>query len=185
MTVRPKISLIVYGSILNPNDLHELFDKVTNRLSPIRVSGFKRIFNQEASWRETNNEEKAVLNVVRSSDSWFNGILISDLSESELRKIRERERGYRFTVVEEELIEHYEKSVLDTDAITEMPATTENELILTTTGQKVDNSIKPIPDYVNLCKDGAKNWGTKFYNDFMETTETNTGRTLKEQSEQE
>ncbi|MFB6085634.1 MAG: hypothetical protein ABEJ84_02310 [Halodesulfurarchaeum sp.] len=181
MSECPKISIVVYGSVLNPEDLNELLDGVSGRVSPVRVSGFKRIFNQEASWRETNDDQRAVLNVVQSPNSWFNGVLIKDLSRREFREIQDRERGYRFIEIEAEQIEYYEESDVATGAIDgALGSPIEQDLILTTTGKKVNPSISPIPDYVTVCKEGAESWGQTFFEDFIHTTETNAGDTLSE-----
>lgn len=115
----------------------------------MKVSGFRRLFNQEASWRETDGAERRVLNVELDADAWFNAILLPDVDRETYAEFRERERGYR-------LVE-----ALD--------------LVLVATGEKTATGIEPIPDYLELCLEGAAHWGEEFYDDFLATTEATPG----------
>ena len=90
-----RVGVVVYGSLLNRSDLCDLFSEPASRVQPVAVSGFQRRFDQEASWRESDGSHRAVLNVVTGSDDWFNGLFVGDITRSELRTYRERERGYR------------------------------------------------------------------------------------------
>jgi hypothetical protein len=179
MTDRPRLAVIVYGSFLHPDDLAELFDDVQSRVVPVEVRDFDRRFNQEASWRETDGDRKAVLNVTPASDEWFNGILVADLSREEFREFRERERGYRLIEVDSDAIERYDRSAIETDRTVNGPDIESQDLVLTTTGLKTRDSIDPIDSYVDLCYDGASQWGVEFLQDFLRTTKLTTGEALK------
>ena len=52
------------------------------------------------------------------------------------------------------------------------------DLVLTTTGTKVDDAIAPIPSYRQECLDGASQWGERFLAEFRRTTTTNSGADL-------
>ena len=182
MSERPRVGAVVYGSVLNPTDLRELFDDISGRIRPVTVSGFQRIFDQEASWRETDGRHRAVLNVEQHPDRWFNGILIADISRSEFREFRERERGYRLVEVESDEIAPYESAEIAAGD-TETMSTDEMEsqdLVVTTVGGKQNDDILPVDDYVDICRAGAQRWGEQFLQDFMSTTRVNTGETLAE-----
>jgi len=179
MTDRPRLAVIVYGSFLHPNDLAELFDDVPSRVVPVEVRGFDRLFNQEASWRETDGDRKAVLNVTPASDEWFNGILVVDLSREEFREFRERERGYRLIEVGFDALESYDRPTIEPDLTVDEPDIASQDLVLTTTGLKTRDSIDPIDSYVDLCYDGASQWGSEFLHDFLRTTKLSTGESLK------
>jgi len=181
MKDRPRIAIIGYGSILNPDDITEEFDHLDRRVCPVRVDDFKRIFNQEASWRQTSQDERAVLNVVQSNENWFNGILIGDLSRAEFADLQHRERGYRFVEVESNQIDIYNPEDIEPDGINvNWSAVEEQDLILTTTGKKTDSGALPISDYLEICKEGAQRWGDVFFQDFLETTETNASDSLSD-----
>lgn len=176
-----RLGIVGYGSILDLDDTDDVFADLESRAVPIKAHGFKRIFNQRASWRDVDGNRQAVLNVVPSDSDWFNGILIPDLSRSEFSAFRERERGYRLLEIEPDEIEPYEP-----DAIAESaPAARsvpEQELLLVPTGRKVDDEIEPIEDYVSICRRGAEQWGETFLDDFLRTTELNSGETLESYS---
>lgn len=170
MKRRPRVAVVGYGSMLDKGDLRELFIDGERRSVPVKVDGFERIFNQEATWRDVDGNERAVLNVVRSDDSWFNGVLVPDLDRQELSKFRRRERGYRLVAVELDQIEPYsgpDRARIDG-----------NDLVLTTTGEKVQDDIAPIRSYARLCVEGAADWGDEFLSDFLATTGVSEGRTL-------
>lgn len=178
MTERPRIAVIVYGSVLNPNDLSDVFTQIRGRVAPVKVSGFERLFNQEASWRETTGANRAVLNVRRNDDHWFNGILVADLTRSEFREFKERERGYRLTEVEREALTSYDQADIEADVATDRPAVGAQDLVLTTTGSKTRADIEPIAEYAELCRDGASQWGETFLHDFLQTTKTASGESI-------
>lgn len=184
MKDRPRIAIIGYGSILNPEDITDEFTHLDGRVCPVRIDGFKRIFNQEASWRETSESQRAVLNVIQSGEDWFNGILIGDLSRGEFIDLKRRERGYRFVEVEADQIETYDQNDIDLDGVSvNWSVVEEQDIIMTTTGNKTDSEASPIPEYLEICKEGAQHWGDVFYHDFLETTETNARDTLLNESE--
>lgn len=159
---KPSIGVLGYGSILAPEELAEIGRKRAQGVMPVRVHGFKRLFNQEASWRDTDKDKRGVLNVVRDTERWFNAVLVTDLNKREFRAFRERERGYALVEVKSENIEPYDESDESTIGV--------NELILVATGTKTSGEIEPIPSYVRVCKEGAKQWGEEFYEDFLTST---------------
>lgn len=165
MKRRPRVGVVGYGSILDKEALGELFDDGVRRAIPVRVGGFERVFNQEASWRDVEGDERAVLNVVRAADSWFNGILIPDLARPEFTAFRRRERGYRLVEVDPDEVDPYDAG--------DRAEIDENEMVLTTTGEKVQDDITPIQSYARLCVEGASEWGDEFLTDFLATTDVN------------
>jgi len=175
MSERPRTAVIVYGSLLDPDELAELFDGVDERTTPVTVRGFKRIFDQAASWRETAGEQRAVLNVVRSPESQFNGVLVTDLTSAELQAFRERERGYRLVSIDPAKIEPFERNRADDETAAAIET---QDLLLTTTGEKRRTDIAPIGSYVERCRAGASEWGEPFLQEFLRTTELLSGETL-------
>jgi len=171
MSGRPRVAVITYGSLLDPDDLDALFTELTSRVLPITVDGYKRVFNQKASWRDADGESRAVLNVVRHEGAWFNGLLVTDLRREEFANFRERERGYRLVEVAHDQIDLYDSSAVSTDALkADRSPLSDQDLVLVPTGTKVTEDITPIDSYVDLCCEGAEQWGEAFLSDFLRTT---------------
>lgn len=179
MFEQPRVGIVVYGSLLNPDDLRDLFGELSGRIQPVSVSGFQRRFNQAASWRETDGQHRAVLNVAPESDSWFNGLFVGDITRNEFQTYRQRERGYRLVEIGAEEIEPYDSQTNEIDTLTNQERNSHG-LVLTTVGTKPDPEILPIEPYVDRCLTGADHWGQRFQQDFCSKTMVNTGETLAE-----
>lgn len=167
---RPRIALLGYGSLLQPSELAALADGASERAIPVTVDGLRRVFDQRTSWRTDDEVACAVANVVRSADDWMNGVLLPDVSRSAFDAFRERERWYRLLEVPPGDIDPYDQS--------EAPRIEEQDLVLTTTGLKTEPDIEPIPAYAEACIEGASEWGDTFRDDFIASTETNSGNGL-------
>lgn len=158
----PRVGVIGYGSILAPDEFEDVLETPDAEVLPVKVTGFSRLFNQEASWRETEGLERGVLNVVRDEGSWFNAVLLANLSRDEFRRYRRRERGYRLVEVERHAITPYQTD--DEHHLDRL------DLILVATGKKTRDDIIPIRTYIDICLRGADHWGEEFASDFMETS---------------
>jgi len=175
---RPSVGVIGYGSLLSPDELVPFLQTDASRVKPVRVEGFRRVFNQESVWRvrasEGDDDERAVLNAVRDDGSSMNAVLVPDLSGEEYEALRVRESGYRMVEVESDCIEPY------ADGDDELPAEAEDDIVLVPTGrdERVDDGLLPIPEYVDICLEGARHWGDEYHDDFLRTTEVRGGRTL-------
>lgn len=181
MGPRPRLAVVVYGSLLDTEPLVDLFGDIDGRVWPIKLRGFERVCNQTASWRGTDGDERGVLNVVRTDGAWCNGLVVTDLGRGEFAAFTERERGYRLVEVDPELIDSYAEDDVDTTHVgTTTPPLAEQDLVLVTTGTKVDHDIAPIPSYIEACLDGAGQWGEPFLDDFRATTKRNDGTDLTE-----
>lgn len=178
MGTRPRLAVLVYGSLLAPTELDKLFDDLAGRVWPVRLRGFERVCNQAASWRPTAADEQAVLNVVRDSESWCNALIVTELEQPEFEGFKDRERGYRLVGVDADRIDPYAPSDVDAPIDTTKPALAEQDLTLVTTGTKVAHDIAPIPSYLRECLDGASQWGGTFLAEFKATTTANPGSEL-------
>lgn len=176
---RPTVGIVGYGSLLSPDELAPFLDTDAARVVPVRVDGFRRTFNQESVWRvrasDGDEDERAVLNAVRDDEASMNAVLVPDLSAGEYEALRARESGYRMVEVEDGDIEPY-----GADAEDALPETAGCGVVLISTGNRVDESIRPIPEYVETCLKGARCWGDGFRDDFLRTTEVSPGETLAE-----
>lgn len=167
---RPVIGFLGYGSLLSPEEINGMLAGGVDRAHPVTVQGFRRLFNQEASWRKSEDAEQAVLNAVRHDQYELNAVLLSDLSQEEYRELRERESGYRMVEAPSNGLTPYDSA--DEDQIAA------HDLILISTGTKVNSNIRPISEYIDICLDGARAWGEQFYREFIETTEIQAGEPL-------
>jgi hypothetical protein len=173
---RPSVGIIGYGSLLSPDELVPFLETDASRVTPVRVEGFQRVFDQESVWRakvtEGGEDEAAVLNAVRDEGSSMNAVLVPDLSKDEYEALRVRESGYRMVEVEDESIESYGAGEDDS-----LP---EDDVVLIPTGNRVNDSLLPIPEYVEICLEGARHWGDGFRDEFLRTTYVRGGETLGE-----
>ena len=147
-------NLVVYGSLMHED---ELFNQGLSghNLEQIKVYGYKRVFNQEPSYRQSDSINRAVLNIVASPNDWFNAILIKDLDEAYLEALDIREQGYDRVIV---------------DVITYNKKSYKNCFVYLGRKSKQNNEIKPNLEYQTLCEEGAKTYGEEFYEDYLETT---------------
>jgi len=170
-TAHPTIGVLGYGSLLHPEALADLFADWETRTTPVTLDGFRRRFDQVASWRDTDAQHRAVLNVTRDADAWCNAVYVTDLTRGEYQTYRDRERGYRLIEVRAEHIAPYDGTCPDDD------------LVLLPVGERTASDIVPVPDYRDRCLAGAAHWGEQFAADFRATTETAAGIPLTDTSE--
>lgn len=167
---RPSVGVIGYGSLLSLDELVPFLETDASRVVPVRVEGFRRLFNEESVWRvrasEGDDEERAVLNAVRDEGCSMNAVLVPDVSAEEYEALRVRESGYRMVEVEDDEIEPY------ADEEDEFPEGVEDDIVLVPTGreERVDDDLLPIPEYVEICLEGARHWGDGFHEEFVRTT---------------
>lgn len=176
-TDRPSVGIVGYGSLLSPDELVPFLKTDASRVVPVRVEGFRRVFNQESVWRakvtEGGEDERAVLNAVRDEGRSMNAVLVPDLSSDEYEALRVRESGYRMVEAEKEDIAPYRTDEDD------LP---EDDVVLIPTGrdERVNDDLLPIPEYVEICAEGARYWGESFREEFLRTTEVRGTGTLAE-----
>ena len=153
----PSKHLIVYGSLLHPDELakHAI---TPERVTPVIVSGWRRVFDQEPSWRPSDSDHRAVMNILRDDDHWFNALLIRDLTPEHIRDLDERERGYDRVALPDGSVTAYTGEVIP-DCI-----------VYAGKPEKRNDRIYPNPDYFELCREGAQSHFEAFYRDYLETT---------------
>lgn len=163
-------AVIVYGSLINPKQLQPQ-SVLFSEIQPVLVKGYKRTFNQEPSWRKSDSEHRAVLNVIRSDQDCFNGLLVKLQDSDNLSRLDERERGYHRAVIAPSQL-----SCLANVSQSEDPDLACSELAYGQTYlylgrlEKQNNNILPNKRYLNICLQGAQHWGEAFYEQFLQTT---------------
>lgn len=164
------MNLIVYGSLINTNELREIgnLEKDIEELVPIRIRFFKRLFNKKSSRRSGEGNKIGVLNVeyTGSESDFFNGILLTHISQEAKKAFNEREIGYTLTKVKRSFMNPYNKAW----------RITEDAYVYTALDHMKSSNIEPIPEYAELCLKGAKEWGEIFFRDFIESTYDAQGR---------
>lgn len=155
--------LVVYGSLMNLDELQEQGLGAHN-IEPIKVFGYKRIFNQEPSYRMIDSMSRAVLSVQKDENAWFNAVLIKDIDEAFFEALDMREIGYERIKVDVKTYSgnFYKECFMYMGKL-----------------EKRSDEITPNIDYQKLCALGAKEFGEEFYKDFIQTTFKNTKEGLK------
>lgn len=154
-------ALIVYGSLINKSELIRHGFPLDSTY-PVIVQGFKRVFSQEPSWRSDQGEQRAVLNVINSEQYWLNALLISGLDENLLVDVDKREKGYDRIRVAPSYIRGYRSH--------RTAPTPQTIHIHAGKTDKQSDSISPNTSYLDICLEGAKQWGEDFYTDFLDST---------------
>jgi len=106
MVARPwdtGLGVLMYGSMLQKDRLRDVFGDVDDRLVPVDVDGFARI-DATADRRETDGDERGVLNAHKDPDVWLNAVLVTDVEPAEYGRYVHRETGYRFLRLEDDVI---------------------------------------------------------------------------------
>ena len=157
-------ALVVYGSLVNKSELTRGGFPL-GRTCPVILRGFKRVFRQEPSRRHSGQgEERAVLNVVASGQDWLNGLLVWGLDDSFFVDLDEREKGYDRIEVSPSSLRKYHPS---SSYATPIPR---NVYVYTGEAVKQSDSILPSASYLEICLEGAREWGEGFYEDFLDST---------------
>lgn len=152
---------IVYGSLLNPEELKK-HDISMDRVKFVKVKNFKRVFNQEPSWRKVESNNRAVMNIEDDNSSWFNALLIDGITQKYLEELDHRERGYdRIDIPNGDVVLYGSGQVV------------ENCFVYKGKEDKQNSQIMPNLDYFNICKDGANSHFEDFLKDYMKTTYKN------------
>ncbi len=154
------MNLIVYGSLINKKELEKENINLVD-VEIIKVYGFKRVFNQEPSYRFKNSIDRAVLNVQKDKNSWFNAILIKNLSSNYFDTLDIREKGYNRNIVSSDYIETYCGKKLG------------DSFLYMGKEEKRNHEILPNLDYLDICLNGVKTFDKEFLNDFLKSTYKN------------
>lgn len=154
-------AIIVYGSLLNPEQLHQK-PHLFARAYPVFVKGYRRVFNQEPSWRKGDDKHRAVLNIMESDQDGFNGLLVKLQDGSDLHQLDERERGYNRMLISQSQLASFPP----------ISSMSKSEPIFIYVGkpEKQNDDILPNKSYLELCLRGAKHWGKAFKEQFLQTT---------------
>ena len=150
-------NLIVYGSLMNEEELQNQ-GLWGHNCETVKVFGYRRIFNQEPSYRIIDSFKRAVLNVETRANEWFNALLIKDLDEAFFEALDVREIGYeRFKVECKSYKGEFYKDCF----------------MYVGKSEKRNSEILPNSEYLNICLEGAKTYDKPFYEDFIKTTYQN------------
>ena len=154
------ISLLVYGSLINKDELKKENISLENCI-PVKVKDLKREFTQEPTFRKIDSINRAVLSVKENPDSFINAILINKVKRTHIENLDIRESGYyKYEVSLEKIDFKYTHNSIELDEV----------YIYMGKKEKRNEEILPHLDYLQLCLHGAKDWGEEFYKDFIKTT---------------
>ena len=153
-------NLIVYGSLINKGELIKEGIPLVD-VEPVKVFGFRRVFNQEPSYRFVNSINRAVLNIEKDKYNWFNALVIKNLSKEYLDCLDKREKGYNQIELSKEQVVTYKEDFIS------------NCIIYKGKPQKCNCEILPNFDYLKVCLSGVDTFGKEFLNDFLKSTYKN------------
>ena len=153
-------NLIVYGSLLNKDELLKEGINLED-IELVKVFGFKRVFNQEPSYRLVNSINRAVLNIQEDKNSWFNAIVIKNLSNEYINTLDIREQGYFRLDLTNEQVKSYNNKMIS------------NCIVYKGKQGKENKEILPNFDYLNICLKGVESLGKEFLQDFLKSTYKN------------
>jgi hypothetical protein len=151
---------IVYGSLLHPDELKKQHIDI-DRVEFVKVKGFRRVFNQEPSWRLVEANERAVMNIEPDPEGWFNALAIKGLSEEHIEELDHRERGYDRI------------NLADGDVVTYGGKMLKECFVYKGKSGKQSDTIDPNPEYFEICLRGAQAHFDRFYRDYISTTYMN------------
>lgn len=161
--------LIVYGSLLHKEEISK-YDSLIENIIPIKVSSYKRSFNLLPARRVGIGNYKSVLNIQKSSNNSFNGVCII-YKEVDIASIDDREKGYdRILINSKDIITNKKADILSSINIYAYKGL----------DHMIDHSIMPNVDYLKLCLEGSKQYGDKFYKNFITSTHMNNDFTLED-----
>lgn len=158
-------AIVAYGSLLNQKQ-SGLRSHLLTIVCPVTVKGYRRIFNQEPTWRKGNDRRRAVLSIVQSDSDHFNGLLLALTDNDNFSELDERERGYDRVLVPHACIAYS----ANTHYLSESKFSFKQTFVYIGKPEKKNDSILPNEDYLHLCLRGAKQWGEEFYEQFLQTT---------------
>lgn len=176
-----EILLFTYGSLLNKKSaLNTITEEKYNEARPALAFGIKRLFNyympDEVAQRDMyktvkNIQDFSVLNVQFTGmiNNYCNGLVIS-VAVEDLENLRLREIGY--DLVQTKCFYLKEKS-WETRPVFVLSC--EHKLYKEKWLTKDDQP--PHENYLNVCKEGAKQFGNEFYSMWMDTTYLGDGNT--------
>ncbi len=151
------MNLIVFGSLLHPDELLK-HNVSIDMVKLVKVQGYKRLFDQEPSWRKSDTINRAVMNIKPHSNSWFNAIAILDLREEDFEDLDKREKGYDRTALKDGMVITYAGEII------------KDCIVYVGKKNKQNNTILPNKEYFKLCLDGANSHFKQFFDDYIKTT---------------
>lgn len=163
------VGIIVYGSLLNSAELAD-HDLSTEHVVPVKVRGYKRLFNQKPSWRIGTGDHIGVLNVECASEAWINAICLY-IPYEEQNVFASRESGYIREEIHINAITCYSGFCMIEDV---------SYYIYRGKEEKLGKNILPNHEYLDICIQGAEEWGEDFMREFFTTTHLACGTILPE-----
>lgn len=154
------IKIFGYGSLINLRSLQETVPGAES-VVPVVLKDYIRIFDTESTTRFTNdNTPICVLNIQEDSQNHINGVCF-EVSQTYFDAVVEREGAY-------EAREVTVKSFSSPEEFTAFA-------FIGKTEKKQDFLFDdPVQKhYLQICLDGAKDFGEDFYQMFLETTQIN------------
>ena len=160
-----KIKIFGYGSLINLHSLNKTLPEVTC-VTPAILKDYIRIFDTKSTTRFTqDNVAISVLNFKESPNNFMNGVFF-DVSKKYFQSLTEREGAYKAKEVTIETSNGKEKF---------------NAIVFIGENNKQDYLFDDFHqnNYLQICINGAKDFGEDFYKTFLDTTLINNKKLSK------
>lgn len=173
-----RIQLFGFGSLVNPQSASY---NLRRRVGPAIAFGLKRVFNYQDHFLHSCNvgcpapgypHEQAKLNAALADDPThlINGI-IYEVDAEDLVRLRPRERGYDLEKL------HVVDYIDAQDPHCKRPRIIETYFLRATSDHQTSTRNLPDINYLNVCAEGVRPYGSAFARLFLDTTYLSDGTT--------
>lgn len=149
-------AIFVYGSLMSTDELDKMFDDY--EYMKVIATDFVRDFSKRANSWGPEDEETGVMSLEREEGEKCNGLLVTGITEQELKQYSDRETGYDIEEIDSDKLTPYDKSE-------SIPST----VLTAITNWKMDEP-NTHEGYYKLCVNAASSHGQDFLEEFMKTT---------------
>ena len=161
-----KITIFGYGSLMNLDFLCKTVPNVTD-ITPVILQNHIRIFETASTTRfDKDNTPAAVLNITEHNEAKINGVCFH-VEQDYFDELLEREKAYELREVVVETCDTGEKM----KAFVFVDKMKQKQNFLFDEETQID--------YLNICLEGARQFGEEFYRMFLESTHINNKKLIE------
>jgi len=149
--------ILTYGSLIHPAEIKMINPEAS--YIPVKLDGYKRYIGKKSK-RKSVDSKRGVFTVKQDDDYWCNGLLIYPINEEYFNSFDTREYGYNKNKLDMNKIKPYGNYSLPEEL----------ESVYIAIAKEPNQDLKPVPSYVDLCIEGARQHTREFATDFLLTT---------------
>lgn len=156
--------VFVYGSLMHPEDLSELFGDTATYQTAILWDYVRDFSKLSRSWGE-EGENVGVLGIQECPGECVNGIIIKNVTEHQLNEYYKRETGFS--------VQDYDRSKSGYSIQSINPEFFDIDVTCSVLTSVINERLEEPntnPEYKDHCYTAAEHHGKSFYENFCETT---------------